>query len=69
MRKLEIEVGFSWSSKTSVRIGYLEKTWNGEGISHLLIYGKNGVNRGFSNANTLRQKDALCVLKVTGRER
>ena len=35
MRKLEMEVVFSWSSKTSVRIGYLEKTWNGEGISHL----------------------------------
>ena len=35
MRKLEMGVVFSWSSKTSVRIGYLEKTWNGEGISRL----------------------------------
>ena len=44
-----------------MRMGYLVKTWNGEGESHLQICGKKGVDRGLANANTLRQEDTFCV--------
>lgn len=61
LSRVEMEVVFSGSGKALVRMGYLVKTWNGEGESHLQICGKKGVDRGLANANTLRQEDTFCV--------